>query len=90
MIKHVSIIVIGKVQGVFFRASTAEKAEALGVTGYVRNEPDGNVFIEAEAEEAVLEKFVGWCKQGPPRAQVLELKINTGELKGFKQFEIRR
>src|SRR5258706_2006965 len=70
MNKHISINVTGKVQGVFFRASAREKAEELGVKGFVRNEPDGSVYIEAEAEEIILEQFLDWCREGPPRARI--------------------
>ena len=80
----------GKVQGVFFRASTKEKAEELGITGFVRNERDGSVYIEAQGEEDVLEDFLHWCKRGPQHARVDA--INIAEIKGgdFEAFEVRR
>lgn len=87
---HQSIHVIGKVQGVFFRASAKEKADELGIKGFVKNERDGSVYIEAEGEEALLKEFVRWCKHGPPRAVVFEVKIQEGELKNFSRFEIQR
>jgi acylphosphatase len=52
MKKHFNIRISGRVQGVFFRASTKAKAEELGISGFVQNEPDGSVYIEAEGEEA--------------------------------------
>jgi acylphosphatase len=58
MKKRFSIRVNGRVQGVFFRASTKEVADQLGVRGFVRNEPDGKVYIEAEADEEALKRFV--------------------------------
>lgn len=88
--KHLNIKVYGVVQGVFFRASTKQEADRLGVCGFVRNEPDGSVYIEAEATEAVLEQFVAWCKHGPPHARVDECVADDGEYKGFGRFEIRR
>lgn len=88
--KHLNIAVYGVVQGVFFRASTKQEADRLGVHGFVRNEPDGSVYIEAEATEAVLEQFVTWCKHGPPRARVDECVVLEGELREYDRFEVRR
>ncbi|MBI3501712.1 MAG: acylphosphatase [Bacteroidetes bacterium] len=88
--KHYNIIVTGKVQGVFFRQSAMEIANQSGVKGFVRNEPNGNVFIEAEGEEEQLKKLIDWCKKGPTRAIVSEVKISESELKNFSSFEIRR
>jgi len=90
MNKHFSIRVMGKVQGVFFRASAREKAEGLGVKGFVRNEADGSVYIEAEAEEIILEQFLEWCRQGPPRARIDKLDVAGGEVRKFEGFEVRR
>ena len=90
MNKHFSIKVIGKVQGVFFRALTKEKADELGITGFVRNEPDGCVYIEAEADEKILQQFMDWCRQGPPRARVEKMEVSEGERKSFASFEVIR
>jgi acylphosphatase len=89
-LKHYSIRVSGRVQGVFYRASTVEKARQLGLRGFVRNEPDGSVYIEAEGEPDVLAKFVDWTKTGPPRARVDSCEVFEGSVKGFKAFEIQR
>ena len=90
MDKHFSIKVIGKVQGVFFRALTKEKADELGITGFVRNEPDGCVYIEAEADEKILQQFMDWCRQGPSRARVEKMEVSEGEGKAFARFEVIR
>jgi len=90
MNKHFSIRISGKVQGVFFRALTKEKADELDVKGFVRNEPDGSVYIEAEADERTMEQFMDWCRQGPPRARVEKMDVNEGERKDFARFELRR
>ena len=90
MNKHFSIRISGKVQGVFFRALTKEKADELGVKGFVRNEPDGCVYIEAEADEITLRQFMEWCRQGPPRASVEKMDVTEGERKDFARFELRR
>ncbi len=90
MIVHYAIRVIGRVQGVFFRASTHEKASALQLKGFVRNEPDGAVYIEAEGEKEVVEKLIDWCRSGPARARVDRIDATEGDVVGFKEFSIRR
>lgn len=90
MIKHFNITVSGRVQGVFFRASTKEKANELGIKGYVRNERDGSVYIEAEGNEDGLEKFVAWCNEGPANAIVEQVNVNESTLKNFDGFAILR
>ena len=88
--KHLNIRVSGKVQGVFFRASTKEQADRLGVRGFVCNEPTGQVYIEAEAEEEKLKLFLQWCGQGPANARVDDVKIEESSLKNYHSFEVRR
>ena len=84
------IRVAGKVQGVFFRASTKNKADELNIKGFVRNEPDGSVYIEAEGTEENINQFLAWCKQGPRMASVARCDIAEGGVKGFKDFIISR
>ncbi len=86
--KHVTLRISGKVQGVFFRASTRDVAVRLGVNGFVRNQMDGSVYIEAEAEDEKLEKFIAWCRVGPPRATVHQVEVAESGMKHFKSFEI--
>jgi len=88
--KHLSIKVSGKVQGVFFRASTKDIAGKIELTGFVQNEQDGSVYIEAEGEEEKLKQFVEWCHHGPARAIVERMHIEEGSLKGFTKFEVKR
>jgi acylphosphatase len=90
MQKHFSIHVSGKVQGVFFRASTQEKAREFSIVGFVRNEADGSVFIEAEGTAENVEKFISWCRQGPRSAEVISCEIKPGEVKGYSGFVIQR
>jgi len=90
MKRHHKIKVSGKVQGVFFRASTKQMADLLGVKGFVQNENDGSVYIEAEGEEEILVKFIQWVHHGPDRAEVAYVSINEGEIQGFEIFESRR
>jgi acylphosphatase len=88
--KHVSIHVVGKVQGVFFRASTKEKADEFSVKGTVRNNLDGSVSIEAEGEGENLELFIEWCKHGPKFAHVERCEVSEKPLRNFKIFSIER
>lgn len=88
MKKHLNITVKGKVQGVFFRASTKAVADQLGIKGYVSNKPDGDVFIEAEADEAMMDMFLEWCHEGPQNARVDEVATQDGELKNYRNFEV--
>jgi acylphosphatase len=90
MVVHKNIRVTGKVQGVFYRASTVDKAKSLGLNGFVLNEPGGSVYMEAEGEETVVDELIAWAKSGPVRAKVENLEITDGPLQSFKGFEIRR
>jgi acylphosphatase len=84
------IRVVGKVQGVFFRASTKAKADELGIKGSVRNEPGGTVYIEAEGEVANVEQFIEWCKEGPPRSRVDNLDVREAKVTGYSDFSVLR
>ncbi|WP_347157444.1 acylphosphatase [Pontibacter chitinilyticus] len=89
--KRIAIRVYGKVQGVFFRASTQEKAEELGLTGFVQNEPDGSVYLEAEGNDEALQQLQQWVHQGPRRARVEKVEVEEQEdIANFKEFEQRR
>lgn len=87
---HYTIRVYGKVQGVFFRASTQDKAESLGILGWVKNEPDGTVKIEAEGPEQQMQEFIDWCKQGPTYAKVEKVDLKEDNPQGFVRFEIKQ
>jgi acylphosphatase len=90
MTRHLNIRINGKVQGVFFRASAKDQADKMGVKGFVRNEPDGGVYIEAEGIEANVKQFADWCKKGPARAQVMTIVIEESAEKGYVEFRISR
>ena len=68
--KCIKIIVGGKVQGVFYRKSTKEKADEFGLVGTVRNNPDGSVTIIAQGSKEDINKLIKWCKTGPDDAEV--------------------
>ena len=87
---NVNVIISGRVQGVWFRASTKQKAEQLGLTGWVRNTSDGNVEAIFEGEEDIVKKMIEWCHHGPPSAQVENVEIkNQDPTNGFDNFFIK-
>lgn len=90
MLQTYSIIVTGKVQGVFYRQSTKERAHDLKLTGYVKNLPDGTVQIMASGTTEQLLQLVMWCKKGPARAIVEEVKVETLAPTVFIGFRIER
>jgi acylphosphatase len=75
--KRVRVVVTGDVQGVGFRASCARQANALGMTGWVRNEWDGSVEALFEGAAAVVDAMVAWCHDGPPMAHVTGVEVST-------------
>jgi len=84
------VFVRGKVQGVFFRANTRNKAQELGITGWVRNLPDGRVEAIFEGEKQKVEEIIEWTKRGSPIARVEGVEVEFEEYKGeFNDFEIR-
>ena len=87
--ERVHAIIHGRVQGVFFRASTQEKAIELGLTGWVRNRADGKVEVLAEGEKEKLEKLIDWCRIGPKHAQVTDVETRWEPYAGqYKEFTI--
>jgi acylphosphatase len=72
--KH--IVVKGKVQGVFFRKHTQQKAEELNITGWVRNTNNGDVEILAQGAEDAVAQFIQWCKDGSPKAEVSKVEVD--------------
>jgi len=86
---HKNIKVTGRVQGVFFRGSTKDKADELGIVGWCRNESDGSVYIEAEAEPNVMSEFMQWVQRGPTFSKVKEVIEDDGPLENFTSFSVR-
>ncbi len=87
---RVHLIVKGRVQGVYFRASTVQQARHLGLTGWVMNCPDGSVEVLAEGPSDKLEELVAWCGQGPPGARVERVELQRQDFRGeFNEFQIR-
>jgi acylphosphatase len=83
-------IVYGRVQGVFFRAFVSRQAEKIGLSGYVRNLPDGNVEVQAEGAKEDLEKLVAGLSAGPPAARVEKVVASWSEYTGdYSGFSVR-
>ena len=87
-LRHVHLIITGRVQGVWFRAGTRETADSLGIRGWVKNLPDQSVEVDAAGEPAAVDQFIQWCYQGPPGARVSAIDIKeldpAQDLQGFK------
>lgn len=88
MKKHYNITVTGTVQGVWYRKSTLNQANLLQLTGFVRNLPNGNVYIEAEGNKDKLAALIKWCHKGPEFAKVTTVTYTEADLKPFTTFEI--
>ena len=90
MQQGIEIRVYGRVQGVWFRGSTQLQAQALQVTGWVCNEPDGSVLIQAFGTRDQLEELKSWCHQGPQHARVDHLDIREIPFENHPEFIVRR
>ncbi len=82
-------LISGRVQGVFFRDSTREKAEALGLSGWVRNLPDGRVEAVFEGDPDRVREMVAWCESGPSSADVDDVSVEDETPEGLSGFEVR-
>lgn len=83
------VIISGTVQGVYFRAETRDQALALGVTGWVKNRPEGSVEGLFEGKREAVEKLISWCRQGPPDADVSDVAVTWESYRGeFPKFKI--
>ena len=88
---RVHLKINGRVQGVYFRASTVAQAQHLGVTGWVANSPDGSVEVAAEGARARIEELIAWCRRGPSGAKVTNVEVRWGTATHeFTSFGIRR
>lgn len=90
MAERLHVMIAGRVQGVGFRYSTVRQAERLGLTGWVRNCPNGCVEAEFEGPRAELEAMLAWCHHGPSLALVdsVDARWETGDAK-YTQFTVR-
>ena len=85
------LLILGRVQGVFYRASAQQEGMRLGLFGEVRNLPDGSVEAIVEGPRERIEEFVEWCKRGPPSAEVENVRVRWSKALGdFRTFMIAR
>ena len=90
MVEHtIRAVVTGKVQGVCFRAAAKKRADKLGLTGWVRNLPDGTVECTATGQQEVLDQFVKWLHKGPQAAEVSNVKIYEILHHSFADFSVK-
>jgi acylphosphatase len=90
-LKQAHLRVHGHVHGVWFRESTRQEAERLGLAGWVRNQPDGTVEIVAEGEDPVLEQLIAWAHHGPRTARVDRVDVTWRTPSGeFHDFRVTR
>ena len=85
------LVILGWVQGVYFRASAREVASVQRLSGWIRNRMDGSVEAHIEGEQGAVQSFIAWCQQGPPGAQVTDVQVTmepyTDEYQGFRIVE---
>ncbi|MNY29825.1 Acylphosphatase [compost metagenome] len=85
---RIHLLISGRVQGVYYRQSTTQVASTLGLSGWVRNLPDGRVELTAEGPAATLEQLIAFCHEGPPAARVERVECQwlegSGEFTGFE------
>ncbi len=86
---HINITISGLVQGVGFRYSALHTARSLGITGFVKNLHNGDVYIEAEGDNDVVTRLIQWCQKGPSHAEVWKVSTSEGIYRNFKDFEVR-
>ena len=89
-LRRMRAVVRGRVQGVGYRAATAAEATRLGLVGWVRNRPDGQVELEAEGPPATVAALLTWCARGPALAQVTGVDTVEIAVVGESSFAIRR
>ncbi|HEV8080821.1 MAG TPA: acylphosphatase [Chitinophagaceae bacterium] len=86
----IHLLITGKVQGIFYRATAKKIANQLNIKGWIKNTKDGNVEATATGNEEQLKEFINWCKQGPENAKVEEVIIEQKPITSFDTFDITR
>jgi acylphosphatase len=85
-----NITIKGLVQGVFFRAHGQKEAQRLGLSGWIKNNPDGSVSASIQGSRQAIENFIKWCKEGPKAAKVGSVNVEwMDEVKRLEGFEIK-
>jgi acylphosphatase len=82
------VVVTGRVQGVFFRAETRDRASSLGLAGWVRNNRDGTVEAVFEGDQERVHSMVEWCRRGPAHAHVDDVKVAWEDARGETGFAV--
>ncbi len=83
------LVIEGRVQGVFYRASAQQEAMGLGLTGEIRNLPGGEVEAIVEGPQERVEEFISWCRRGPPSARVEQVRVKWSPARGeFRTFRV--
>ena len=82
--------ITGMVQGVKYRATAQREAQRRGLTGWVRNEPDGTVLIDVEGDPTAVDAFLAWCAEGPLGARVATVETTVADPVGYEEFTILR
>ncbi len=90
MTKRVRVLASGRVQGVFYRATCAERARDLGLGGFVRNMPDGRVEAAFEGPDADVDAMVAWCRTGTDWSRVDHLEVLEEPPTGDREFLVTR
>lgn len=89
MLKCAKLKISGRVQGVFFRDFTEEKANELELVGWVKNMPDDTVEVQIQGDKAVIEQMIAWCHKGSPGAQVDKVEVEWVDAESCEGFEVR-
>jgi len=84
------LLITGRVQGVYFRASAVEVSTEEGIRGWVQNKTNGEVEAVLEGEKSAVERVIKWCRSGPPMASISDIAVTWGDYRGeFKDFSQR-
>lgn len=86
--RRAHVVVTGRVQGVFFRASCVREASARGLAGWVRNRRDGSVEATFEGDPDAVHQLVVWCREGPPGAAVVDVDVREEAPTGQRGFHV--
>jgi acylphosphatase len=90
LLLHKRLVIVGRVQGVYYRVSTQQEAEKLGVRGWVKNRPDGAVEMELHGSPGSVAALIAWCQHGPPGARVEQLESSDCPAALYPDFQIIR
>ncbi|WP_130470873.1 acylphosphatase [Candidatus Magnetaquicoccus inordinatus] len=90
LLLHKRLLIHGRVQGVFYRVSTQQEAEKLGLRGWVKNLPNGSVEVEVHGSPSAVAALLAWCQHGPPGARVEKIDSNDCPPAEYTGFQVIR